>query len=240
MLIKVLTPCHATSEFFTTAYKYFIESCGKFNIDFEVYGIGAPYYPSWIDIKLLNLLHTVENIPEEYTHVLFTDGLDAFFVTGLDEISIKYQDMGSPKLLVSASPSPQNAPVSYSGSYSHIHCGQFIAEKDYLKDVLNTLLNISKELQLGDDAHVWRYAYDNKKIDAVLDTGCYIFQVVEVEGDNGEHVHVISADKLHWSKDSRLFNTITCSYPCMLHLPGGYSDPHFGKLDLVRGWYEQF
>ena len=80
----------------------------------------------------------------------------------------------------------------------------------------------------------------HQEIDAVLDTGCYIFQVVEVEGDNGEHVLVIGADQLHWSKDSRLFNTVTGSYPCMLHLPGGYSDPHFGKLDLVKGWYEQF
>ncbi len=81
----------------------FLASCRKFNITPHLYGVGDRW-TIYRDIKLTKQLAFLRSATmREYTHALYTDSWDAFITGPMDEIIRKYETLGSPDILTSAS-----------------------------------------------------------------------------------------------------------------------------------------
>lgn len=230
MNLLVIGACYHSQEFYNNCYKYILRSSEKQGIPLQIYGMGAEHYPGWIEIKIRGKLDYLKTVSGEYTHVLYTDTSDAFFTGSLDEIVGKYKGYGSPKMLCSASVYKQggNEDSGVPTKYKNLHNGGYIAEIHYLIHLLEKFLEISDSY--GDDSHIWYKAEQEGWLTPLKDETCQIFQVIQTQYSDGDHISV---------KNGRLFNNLTNSYPCILHLADGYTDPVSGKNNLLSPWFDK-
>lgn len=235
MNIKVITPAYSYQDRFVSAHRYFIESCHKHDIPFSVYGIGAKQYPGWIEIKVDGLLRELKNIDRSnFSHILFTDSVDVFFMSGLEEIIEKYHHFGSPDILVSGCPIPQNTiDVDHlfpsENRFRYLHCGQYIATIDAAKEMLERFMTLA--WKTGDDAHLWYEGWRDGWLKPTIDESGEIFQVFHTEKPHTwDGMEVVNG---------RWYNKITDTFPSSIHLSGGYHDPNIGKLPIMKEWYEK-
>src|SRR5262245_54419651 len=71
-------------------------SADRFGIELKPYGVGTKIYKGWVQIKLVEAIEAYRGFRSEgYTHVLYTDGRDSFFVAGMDEIEQKFRNLGN-------------------------------------------------------------------------------------------------------------------------------------------------
>jgi hypothetical protein len=164
---------------------------------------------------------------EGFTHVLYTDGWDAMFTASLDEIVGKYRTAGSPPMLTGGGFMFGNEPDIDKTPYAHLYdkrvkyrypsMAGYIAEIPYLIDIFSRM---NKE-ERADDNFAWAEAVREGWFAPVVDTSCQIFQDQEDDCalDNG-----------------RLYNLLTDSQPCILHLGGGYVNPETGKDERLLPW----
>ncbi len=213
MRVAYITACYIENEKIEKVFEYILKTSRKFNIDLKMYGMTNGVYTGWINIKIADQLEYLYKIKNKYTHVLYTDGRDAFFMEGAKTIEAKYRLLGSPRLLMSASKSPQwtEEVEIYEGEDLYVHSGGYIGEIDYVISILETLKTYSEGY--GDDSHVWKELSKTHEIDYVLDKHSNIFQVVQ--NDNDKYLGA-----------------------SIVHLAGGYSDPITGKLDRLKKYYE--
>lgn len=216
----------------------FLRSCEKFGIDPILYGIGTPQFQGYKRMMLDMQLEALWNLPAGTTHVLFTDGWDAFFTTGLEEIMQKYDRMGSPPFLASAYIGLGNESdmSKYEGCfdetipYRYPNRGGYIAELRKAIYAFERMVDMPE--QTGDDCFNWYESWREGWFRPKLDSGCEIFQVSDLNAKIEAHLDCINP------KDEfpRLRNTLTGSLPCILHLSGGYGDPETGKDDRLKPW----
>ena len=97
--LVVLTPAYYSD---IRAIGYLLDSCRLLDVPLEPYGLGQPYL-GWIAVKVHGLLPMLRGQQDAgRTHFIYTDGGDSFFLAGMDEIVGKYQQLGSPGILLSA------------------------------------------------------------------------------------------------------------------------------------------
>jgi len=210
----------------------FLRSCGKFKIDPILYGIGTQQFPGYKRMMLDMQLDALKQIPEGYTHVLFTDGWDAFFVAGLQEILEKYDAMGRPAFLASAYIGLGNESdmSKYVGCfdetipYRYPNRGGYLAERGFAIDCFQNMVDMPH--QTGDDCFNWYEGWREGWFRPTLDSKCEIFQVSDV---NASFTNLLT-------DEVRLLNTVTGSKPCVIHLSGGYADPEHGKDEALKPW----
>src|SRR3990167_11517544 len=78
------------------------EKAGVPKEDLHLYGIGRGF-PGYNAMMLdYQVEYLRQHRGDRYTHVLFTDGWDAFFTAPIHEIVHKYETMGCPPILVAA------------------------------------------------------------------------------------------------------------------------------------------
>ncbi len=158
----------------------FLASCKKFGIEPMIYGVGRTF-PAYRMMMLDWQLEFLKTIPTEYTHILFTDGWDAFFTAPKATIIRKYQDMGSPDVLVSAFyqlANVSNAEERYpdlfdtSKRYSYPNRGGYFAKREAIIDAFERM--VAQDEQTGDDCFNWyRLILDGWR--PTLDSNCEIF-----------------------------------------------------------------
>lgn len=224
MKLMVLTAAvWPTEEIARQKLWIFLRSCKKFGIDPQLYGIGHQF-PGYIYMKLDMQLAYLKEHAEDYTHVLYTDGWDAFFTRGLDVIKTKYELMGQPPILSSAYLSLGNASdmTIYAGCfdetllYRYPNVGGYIGEIPLMIEMFTRM-----NRNTGDDCFSWYDAWREGWFRPVLDSQCEIFNVAD------DHLMV---------RHGQLYNGMTCTSPCILHLSGGYTDPVDGKDDRMIPW----
>jgi len=188
-------------------------SADTFGIKLEVFGKGEFF--SFFDSKINKLGVVVNNLKNKFTHVLYTDFADSFFLSGITEILLKYDFMKNPSLLVSGEktiyPFPDFANLfpDDGGPYRFMNPGNFLGTIDAVLAALNACKPFYN-IQNNDQAH-WMLAYRQGTLPPiVVDTKARIFQTMadckfEKEfklGKNG------------------LYNIKTDSYPCIVHFNG--------------------
>jgi hypothetical protein len=211
----------------------FLRSCEKFGIDPILYGIGTPQFPGYKRMMLDMQLDALKDLPTFFSHVLFTDGWDAFFLTGLEEIEAKYEAGGSPDFLASSYIGLGNESdmSKYEGCfdttipYRYPNRGGYLAKREVAIDMFQKMVDMPH--QTGDDCFNWYEGWREGWFRPTLDSGCDIFQVSE---NNTAIVHSENPP------DVRLINTETRSRPCILHLSGGYADQETGKDHVMIPW----
>lgn len=193
-------------------------SCKKFDIDLHIYGKGEFF--SFFDSKIRKMGMFLDRFKHEYTHALFTDAADTFFLSSLEEIIEKYKSFNAP-LVLSGEKSCYPYPDLESGfsdpgtSYKFFNAGGFIGQIDYLLAVISKLKSYY-HVNNNDNAH-WMLAYSNHKIDFAIDSNCHIFQTMS-DVEFGKDV-VIDESK-HLKKTVRVYNKETQTYPCIIHFNG--------------------
>lgn len=208
MKLLFLTACFTDDETYQRSFQYMIRSVEKHGIDLKRYGNNE--YLGWIDIKVAKQLEYLESV-SGYTHVLYTDGRDAFFTEGEKNIVKKYKSLGSPELLMSRSNSPQWEYEVDASLYpdGFVHSGGYIGEIDF---VTKTLKEMLKYEDFGDDSHTWNCRW-KEGFRPKLDKDSIIFQNIQNEEP--------------WNGVSSI-----------IHIAGGYSDPKNGKLEILKRYYE--
>jgi hypothetical protein len=210
----------------------FLKSTEKFGVpaaDLHLYGMGRTF-PGYRAMKLDFQLEYLKSV-SGYTHVLYTDAWDAFFTGPLSEIIAKYEAMGSPPMLDAAFYQMANVsdarglyPGCFDESthYRYPHVGGYIAEVPFIIDAFERLM--LSPIESGDDCFNWYAGWIEGWFRPKLDSNCDIFQV--------------STDCIA-VKDGRCYNLKTKTFPCILHISGGYSDPQTGKDDRVEPWAKE-
>ncbi len=207
------------------------KSCEKFGIDLHPYGVGLTY-TDWPHIKITKMLEAfhVEKA-NGATHVLYTDGRDSFFLTGLAEILSKYEALGSPDILMAAETAcyPRDSLWDKFPDPGHHFrwpgSGQFMGEVSTLIRDWNWLTDVFMGNPYQDqNEQGWMVqALADGDLKWQLDTGCEIFQSVGNADCN------IGDDKEVRVQGPRLYNMTTKSQPCASHWNGGYSSIETGK-----------
>lgn len=208
----------------------FLASCKKYGIEPSIYGIGTAQFPGYKKMMLDMQLEYLKTVKGK-THCLFSDGWDAMFTGPLDEIECKYIGMGSPSMLISAFFQLGNVSdeeKQYPGCFEHKvkYCypnrGGYIAEIPYIIDMFERMLKLPR--QTGDDCFNYYDAWQEGWFRPVLDSECSIFQVSD--SDCG-------------IQNGYLYNRYTETFPCVLHLSGGFTSPDTGKDHVMKPWAEK-
>lgn len=168
-------------------------------------------YSDFADAKVNRLLPVLERLRSEgYTHVLYTDSTDAFFVGTKEKILRSYQRMEFPPVLFSRE----------RGCYPHHHLGDKIPEHlrfpntgQYIGDI-GALITMWTAVRArysnvpdNEQGYLQKACVDNVNI--LLDRESAIFRA-----DASDY------NPAHWST-------------CLLHCQGGYSHPERGKYDAI-------
>lgn len=217
--------------------RMFVESARKYGVHPIRYMGYLEQYRPWAEMKIKNKIPELKQISRAFSHVLYTDGRDAFFTGPMEEILLKYQAMGSPPCLASTEPNcnPNSSMIEHYpdvGKY-RFHCvGGYLAEIPWMIDKFQRMLPYidgakgKLSLQSGDDAEIWQWAWAQGWFRPVLDSKCEIFQTFDHAGSDLQII------------DGRLANALTGSSPCIFHLNGGYSDPINGKYNHMINWWD--
>ena len=227
----------------------FIASCEKFGITPYFYGIGTPHFAGYRQMCLDMQLEYLKTVGQSYSHVLFTDSWDAFFTAPLDEIIAKYEAMGSPPILMSAYLGLGNESdmSKYEGCFDETKLYRYPNRGGYIAEIPAIISAFERMLAqpglTGDDCFEYYRGWREGWFRPALDSECQIFQVTdencEVGREHGPERERIEVDGMRFARLTphlRLYNRATDSYPCILHLSGGYSSQESGKDDRMIPW----
>ena len=194
------------------------------------YGMGDRW-SIYRTIKLTSQLkHLKSEIMKPYDTVLYSDGSDAIFTGPISEILEKYQAMGSPDILASASHifgNVSDESKQYPGVFTSPHkyrfpqVGGWIGKKDAMIAAFERMEGKPDSQKTSDDCFDWYDACRDGWFKLMLDAGCDIFHVTD------EDLEV---------RNGRLFNRYTETNPCVLHLAGGFHDQVHGKDAAIEPW----
>lgn len=216
------------------------DSCKRFGIDLRPYGIGESW-TSWPNVKVTRMLECFKREKADgYTHTLYTDGRDSFFVRPLKVAIDAYEGMGKPSCLMATEPANYPRPEltdlfpDPGHKFRYLGAGQFIGELDYLIWAWEMLQRDYPDggTEPNNESGWMCHAFVTGKFGEgfKLDTDCQIFQSA------GNEDCLVGKD-VFVSSDG-LFNRITDSYPCIVHFNGGYSHPETGKEPAIRPVWE--
>jgi len=203
-----------------------LATCRRFGIAPTFYGEGETY-GGWVDIMLKRLMEFAESCPT--SHLLYTDARDAFFLSGLEEITEKYNLMGCPPFMFAADCQGFPAYQSYydtvswdmTKAFPYYQTGGKIGEAKVIHEAIQWMFEKvdsgAWSGMPGDDAAWWPWFMAQRPSELTIDHNCEIFQTCTTEALVVE--------------DGRIRNTLTGSLPCVLHFNGGFTDQGRGK------WY---
>lgn len=202
----------------------------------RTYGDGEQY-ANWTRMKVHRIIPELEKLKAEgFTHYLYTDGRDAFFTEGFQNILNRYRSLGAPDGLVSGHPDPFPIPelADYwnhlkPAKYRYHCCGGYMGLIDYWLEAHRRFVKDGYEDMLtgGDEAGVWQWAWVNEWFRPQVDTGCVIFQNL---GGCEEDVSI---------RARHIINEYTRTVPTILHFTGYAKDQHYGVYDAMKPWWDK-
>lgn len=194
------------------------DSAARFGIDLKLYGLGKAFLPGFIEIKIIALLPELETLQQHgYTHVLYTDGPDTFFVKGPAAIESEYAALGAPPWLISAETSCY--PHTALGPLLPLdkrcpNTGQYMGEISTILNGWNKLKTLYDDGTDNEQGWIIRGIVDGHLSEVTIDMGRRIFRS---EADN--YTPEMSG--------------------CALHFNGGYWNPGEGKRSRMRPVWER-
>lgn len=203
----------------------YLRSADCFGIQPTLYGSPCTQYLGEAPMRVDGQIETLKKLNGEYTHVLFTDAWDVMFVSPLQKIIRKYENMGSPECLIGASEHNLNAHpdtlydehFDTSRPYPYFTSAMYIAEIPYIVDRFSRMDRSDTHNQTTALMQGWIEGWFRP----VIDHGCQIFQ------DKGKHCEI---------RGKSVYNRVTGSWPCVLHLSGDYLSPETGRDHLMLPW----
>jgi len=215
MRVAVITPCLYPDD---QKIRLLVDSVWKYGITLRAYGIGSAFF-DWKRMFLEHTLPTMERlqVDEHYTHVLYVDGIDSIFMSGLNEIIAKYERLGSPNILMSAD---ADQPAFNTPAFNGKRPWRFLNAGGFLADIELFVFRarwLADKYGADGDYQNW-FVKDPRYI--VLDNDCSIFQSM-----NGEPYLL--------PRCKRVLNAVTGTWPSVLHFRGGYCDPETGRESRI-------
>lgn len=225
MKIAVITCCLYPD---VSRIHYLTDSCQRQGIDLLCHGVGKGFY-GWSEAFRHHTVPHVKELKDDYTHILYIDGSDCIFVSGLNEILRKYEDIGSPACLMAAETNlyPDLGPEVASRfkddgfPWRFLNAGTYISEIPYFIELCDRLKDVKT------DGNHQEWFVSEWPIEGMqVDTECKIFQTMN-------YVSPLEV------KNTRVINNLTGSSPPILHFLGGYSDPKNGRDDRMKPWIQE-
>lgn len=218
-----------TAAFYDRDYDQKLEmlraTCRKF--DLELYTYGKKQTFNFYGSKIVSMGVQLNNVKKDYTHALYTDCGDSMFLTGLEEIITKYQQMGSPPLVVSGEKTcfpfgdmASKFPESPS-PWKYMNPGMYIGEIPTLLDVMSKCASFY-QLQTNDQGH-WYEAWNKYELPITVDENCQLFQTMSESNWDEEFA----------LEEGRLVNKITGTRPCVVHFNGGKDEITVERMNKV-------
>lgn len=226
------------------SYQIFRESLTTYGYDCLT--LGGPDYkwPGNIAGKLVFQHSQLEQIDKSYTHVLLTDGLDAFFVAPPEEIIEKFSASGATILTASEMTCHPNSDVlrdKYSQEghpYCYLNAGGVLARRDdyvhaidYLVQNLERYYEEQIALEIPDknrqrsEQCLWAQAYVSQDLPLTIDKSCSIFQTFghPKKAFPTFKPYMEQLSRIKYDRESKRFsNTVTGEHPCHFHFNGGH------------------
>lgn len=219
-LAVVTTACYPTRDRIHLLDKSAIRQ--KMRLD--AFGIGVQF-SNWKQMLLEQTLPSLEEYAKTYSHVLYVDAADTLFVGSLPEILAKYERFGSPPCFMSSDLDiPTVNTDSFKGPlpWRFLNAGGFITKIEYFVGLMKVL-----STKYSDDGDYQNWLIREWPIPGMfLDHECTIFQSM------CGHPAILPFG-------ARVLNSVTGSWPCVLHFRGGYSDPQTGRDERMIPWCKQ-
>ncbi len=231
--LTVITPCMYENE---EPIWMFLASCRRFGITPTFYGKGEQH-ADWVDIMLKRLMEAARTCPT--SHMLYTDSRDAFFLCGLDEIARKYNAMGAPDLLMGADCVGFSTYQEWYDkvawdmmkAFPYFQVGGMVCNAWALHEAIGWMFDRRESgawgHMPGDNPPWWCNFMAERPGELVLDHECEIFQ------NSAQRVLLNVSEGLQ----KRLYNSVTTSWPCVLHFNGGYTDQVQGKWESMESFW---
>lgn len=208
--------------------KRLLHSCQIFNIDLKVMRKTGGAF-NFFEAKLEHLGNFINNLRNDFTHVLYTDAADSFFLAGLSEIIYKYEKLGKPDLIVSGEKGchpfgDESGKFANPGTpYRYLNPGNFLGK---IQPVLDAI-SVAKSyywLNTNDQGH-WMRGYLDGKIPLVIDSQCELFQTMSDCDFNADFTMATG----------RIWNRLTKTTPCIAHFngPKDQSTENFKNMDRL-------
>ena len=223
MKLAVITPCIYPNMF---PIHYLLQSCQNHGVPIQTYGVGKQY-ADWRNMLEHHTIPHMNNLVQDgYTHVLYVDGIDSLFVAGLTEVATKYTRAGSPTILMSADSDPPRGLVQDKfyllGPWKYLNAGGYIGS---IPHIIKMWKQLSEDFPDEGNYQRWLEISYPSPHPLYLDVGCEIFQPMD------GNTSVMPMGR-------RVLNTITNSWPCILHFRGGYCDPKTGRDERMKPWVD--
>lgn len=232
MKILFTTPCYYPD---LSHISLLTGSAQRHGIHLQPYGLGQSYAPHGVVSHIEHLAQAIRASDTSYSHVLMTDAYDSFFLAGEEEIAEKFLAMGSP-VVISAEkncwPLTQLAPLfpETRSPFRFPNAGGLMGERLPLLIALDRLMKDFNDPDLDGQAcnpqGRWGYGLAKGLVEAKIDSDCEIFQTMS----NVDLAHDLDVDVLH----SRVYNTATNRWPCVIHFNGRCSNDEPMKEMYVR------
>src|SRR3990167_6481458 len=152
----------------------FLKSCEKFGHEPALYGMGRGF-SGYRDILMERMLEYLKTIPNEWTHVMFTDSWDAMITGPMEEIETKYKGLGSPPILMSAyfglgnesNMTPYERVFDEGCYYRYPNRGGFMGEREAVIAAFEKMVACGDPT--GDDCFLWYRGYREGWLRPALD-----------------------------------------------------------------------
>lgn len=189
-----------------------IRSCARFGIQIHIFGFDQ-YWHSLYHTKMMSTLFGLLSLQDEYDRVLFMDSVDTIWVRPLDEFAHLADSFSGVIVNAERTCWPDvnlaNRYPSCSTDYKYLNSGLFTGKMKDIIDCLNKVRNIGPVYN-NDDQGAWTIAYLNGLININLDSNCVLFQSLYGNPES----------ELLFDEDNQLINTMTNTYPSILHAHG--------------------
>ena len=178
-----------------------------------------------------------ENIFSEDDIILFTDAHASLFIAGEGEILKKYEEFNASVVISAEAELYPNVPFLKSNLpenifyFKYLNSGGFMGGVNELKKIFKDMIKTTKggNFDVAEtDQSLWQEYFLRNSRDIALDHNCLIFQNFTKRVKKIEFIN------------KRIKNTITDSYPCVLHGNGGYTeilDCYFANNDIDMDFY---
>jgi hypothetical protein len=225
------------SQPFPERVRWLLESANYHGI--EVFRLGeGRRWTGFYDCKIQQLWETVKDF-SEYDYILFVDGDDSLFATGLGEMHWHFDQLHEP-FVISAEMQCWPWAKRYGDcsplaprKYRYLNSGGYMATWDAFITVLEAVKDLADDgygetnygqhmtIKTRDQAAYYRAWMEGLPMH--VDSACRIFQCLA-----GVDTHWFYNEDFEWGK--RPFNRVTKTCPCVFHLNG----PDKGLLRGLR------
>jgi len=203
-----------------------MESCQRFGLNSHLYGMGEDW-PWLYEAKVVALRAEIEKLDSDY--ILVSDGDDAFFLAGEDEILDKFKASRA-RILISADRQQAEGDAKWPQSilrdrypksptpWRYCNSGGYLGKREDILDLLHAMFDVERP----DYIPIWRsrdWSNDQFRMSIVylngypltVDTECRLFQTMGCVEDG----------EMEWN-GARVSNLRTGSTPCHIHFNGNW------------------